>query len=123
MMEFYTSSELPPMRNKNRVLKSPPYAPEGEQKKVKPPGTADIIPLNYVPFSCRQEEQGQRVCSDRTLEKTLGKQLKLSEKVLQEVEEARRSVKQVFRHTFGSTGMLLNNIFNGLHLTDNRKYN
>jgi len=54
------------------------------------------------------------------LEKILGKQLKLSEKVLQEVEDARRSRKKVFRHTFESTGMLLNNIFNGLHLTDNR---
>jgi len=64
MMEFYTSSELPPMRNKNGVLKSQPYALEGEQKKVTPPGTVDIIPLDYVPFSWCQEEQGQRVCSD-----------------------------------------------------------
>jgi len=51
-MEFNISSELPLMRNKNGILKSPPYAPEEEQKKVKPPGTTDIIPPDYVPFSC-----------------------------------------------------------------------
>ena len=103
-MEFYTGNEVPPMRAKNGTLKSPPYYPNGERKKLKAPETANIIPLEHIPFCCRQEEQGSTACSDRNLEKKLGAQLKLSVKLIEEVDRVRQSGQEVFTHTFGAAG-------------------
>ena len=101
------------MRTNKGVLKPPPYPPVGEKRKLKSPERADIISFNHVPFSCRQEEQGEKDCSDRELEKQLAKQLKLSAALLKKVEDARSNGEEVFRHKFGCAGMLLyQTIFN-----------
>jgi len=44
MIEFYTSSELLPMRNKNGVLKSQPYALKESRKRSSPQGLQILSP-------------------------------------------------------------------------------
>ncbi|RPB01566.1 hypothetical protein L873DRAFT_632020 [Choiromyces venosus 120613-1] len=106
-MEFYESRELPNMRSKKGVLKSPPYNPEGEPKKLKAPETANIIPLEYVPFSCRQEEQGNCTRSDRNLEKMIVNQLRLPPRLADKVNHAKEMGEEVFRYSFGSAGNMI----------------
>lgn len=93
------------MQTKHGGLQLPPYSPADETTKVKAPETANIIPLDFVPFCCRQEEQGKHVLSNRDLEKLLARQLKLSRKTLEELKKACEEGKDVFRQEFSKTGM------------------
>lgn len=112
-IDYYKNKDLPSVKKfKSGKLRLPNSAPGEDKSKLKCPLTADIIPLYHVPFSCRQIEQGQNVCSDHLLEKKLANQLKLSRVILGKVEYAKRNGKEVFRYKFVSRGMLPNDIFN-----------
>ncbi|RPA91296.1 hypothetical protein L873DRAFT_1848347 [Choiromyces venosus 120613-1] len=90
------------MRTPTGVLKAPPYVTKGGKKEVTDPSKAQILPLDYSPAICRQNEQGTRALSDQALQKQLASQLKLSAKAIQEAEKACESGESTFKHVFGS---------------------
>ncbi|KAG0123702.1 hypothetical protein HOY82DRAFT_618874 [Tuber indicum] len=118
-MAFFSSNLLPSMRTKAGGLKSPPYFPPGERRKLPQPNAANIIPLNYVPFNCRQAENPKGTISDRDLERKVGNQLKLSSRMKEELERARERGDTVYRHSFRVNRLLENTI--EVFLTVDRK--
>jgi len=91
------------MRTPAGPLKAPPYIAKDEQKtfKLPEPSSANILPLNFRPSVCRQDEQGPKALCDYKLQTQLSSQLKLSAKMKQEAEAARETGESTFRHIFG----------------------
>jgi len=92
------------MRTAAGILKAPPYFSKDDKQKLPIPSKADILPLDYVPAVCRQNEQGQNALSDYELSRTLAQQMKLSGKAMREAEKARENGHSTFRHVFGKHG-------------------
>jgi len=90
------------MRTPAGILKAPPYVPKGEKKELPPPFKAKILPLNFLPSECRQNEQGLKALSDYNLQKKLASQLRLSGNAKQAAEKARDKGDSTFKHVFGS---------------------
>jgi hypothetical protein len=74
-------------------LKAPPSISQEEKKafKLPDPSSADILPLNFTPSLCRQDEQDPKALCDYKLEQRLSSQLKLSAKMKGEAEEAQEN--------------------------------
>ncbi|PUU81056.1 hypothetical protein B9Z19DRAFT_1063006 [Tuber borchii] len=85
-------------------LKAPPYISQEENKafKLSDPSSADILPLNFTPSLCREDEQGSKALCDYKLQQRLSSQLKLSAKIKREAEVAQTNGQSTFRHIFGS---------------------
>jgi hypothetical protein len=101
------------MRTPAGHLKAPPYISQEEKKafKLPDPSSADILPLNFTPSLCRQDEQGPKALCDYKLQQRLSSQLKLSAKMKREAEAAQENGQSTFRHVFGSNcEFVLNNL-------------
>ena len=90
------------MRTPAGHLKAPPYIAKQEKKyfKLPEPSSANILPLNFTPSLCRQDEQGPKALCDYKLQNRLSSQLKLSTKMKQEVEVAKERGESTFKHVF-----------------------
>ena len=102
-------------------LKTPAYILKGEKKTLPTPSSADILPLNYTPAVCCQAKKGPKSLCDYDLQRQLRLQLKLSTKIKQQAEAARKKGESIFRHVFGvNCKFFFNNIIFHLLITYNK---
>ncbi|PUU82448.1 hypothetical protein B9Z19DRAFT_1061825 [Tuber borchii] len=85
-------------------LKAPHFISQEENKafKLPDPSSADILPLNFTPSLCQQDEQGPKALCNYKLQQQLSSQLKLSAKMKREAEAAQTNGYSAFRHLFES---------------------
>ena len=91
------------MRTPAGRLKAPPYIAKEEKKafKLPEPSSANILPLNFTPSLCQQDEQGPKALCDFKLQNRLSSQLKLLAKMKQEAEAAKKCGESTFENVFG----------------------